>query len=232
MSALQPRRRWRRRLGGAALAWLAVCAVGEWTTSHQPAPGAAARVLCAPLLQPLGLLARHCWFVLEGTERWDVWQDADAGGTSWGHVHRNLLPPEAEVGGGPAVEVGALDGVAGAAFVQCVRAAAPVYADRATYRAWPGPNSNTFVDAMLRRCGWPLRLPATAIGKDWRGWIGASAWGPGVQVESPLVGLAVGLDLRAELHVLALTFGIDFWPPAVLVPFGGGRFGFSRDAGR
>ena len=38
----------------------------------------------------------------------------------------------------------------------------------ARYLMWPGPNSNTYVDAMLRSCHLHVDLPATAVGKDHR----------------------------------------------------------------
>ena len=97
------------------------------------------------------------------------------------------------------------------------------------YRGWPGPNSNTFGDVMLRRCGLHASLPATSIGKDWRGWVGASRTteGTGFQVETPLLGLRLGLKEGIEVHVLGLSFGIDLWPPAIILPLGQGRVGFA-----
>src|SRR4051812_49687411 len=66
------------------------------------------QVRWATLPRPLGLLAVHHWFVLfdpgaECWQRWEVWQDPDRGGTSWGHVHRDLMRPDRGVGGGPSV---------------------------------------------------------------------------------------------------------------------------------
>src|ERR1700680_2299234 len=59
----------------------------------------------ATLPDPLGLFAAHYWFVMwdaDGCHRWEVWQTKNAGGRSIGHVHRDLRPPDAGVGGGPA----------------------------------------------------------------------------------------------------------------------------------
>jgi hypothetical protein len=94
---------------------------------------------------------------------------------------------------------------------------------------WPGPNSNTYVDVMMRRCKLRADLPATAIGKDFRGWIGASwtSGGTGFQIETPLVGVKLGLTEGVEVHILALTIGVDWWPPALILPLGGGRIGFA-----
>src|ERR1700690_1481770 len=38
----------------------------------------------------------------------------------------------------------------------------------------PGPNSNAYIDILLRRCAIAIELPATAIGRDYRGIVGAS----------------------------------------------------------
>ena len=59
----------------------------------------------ATLPSPLGLFAAHYWFVMwdaDGCHRWEVWQTKNAGGRSIGHVHCDLRPPDAGVGGGPA----------------------------------------------------------------------------------------------------------------------------------
>ena len=53
----------------------------------------------------LGWFAVHYWFVVfdeQGCHRWEVWQTKNAGGRSVGHVHCDLKPPDAGVGGGPA----------------------------------------------------------------------------------------------------------------------------------
>src|SRR5688572_29928584 len=60
----------------------------------------------ATLPRPLHVLAIHHWFVVYrpeagAWERWEVWQDANRGGTSWDHVHRDLMAPDRPVGGGP-----------------------------------------------------------------------------------------------------------------------------------
>ncbi len=121
-----------------------------------------------------------------------------------------------------------LHGPAARRLIECLRAEAPQYPNRNFYVPWPGPNSNTFVDVMLRKCDWEVDLPATAVGKDYRGFFGASltSGGTGVQLESPLVGIKIGAKEGLEIHILALTFGFDFWPLAIKVPGGVGRIGW------
>ncbi len=150
--------------------------------------------------------------------------------SSWGHVHKGLSAWNADVGGGAAELVHEWRGPRAEQFSECISRKAPGYEHRNTYRAWPGPNSNTFVDAMLRLCSIRWTLDGTGIGKDYRGLVGVSrtAGGTGVQLESPLVGILLGLREGIQLHALGLSVGIDVWPPALFVPFGDGRVGFSE----
>lgn len=101
------------------------------------------------------------------------------------------------------------------------------YPHRDTYRLWPGPNSNTYVDHCLREAGLRLDLHPMAVGKDYRGpWgfgLGATTTRSGLQVETPVVGAKLGVLDGLELHLLTTTFGIDLVPPAIKTPVG--RFG-------
>ena len=56
---------------------------------------------------------------------------------------------------------------------------------------------------------------------------GISSERTGVQLETPLVGLKIGLREGIEVHVIGLAFGIDLWPPAIILPLGPGRIGFA-----
>jgi hypothetical protein len=114
----------------------------------------------------LGWLAAHYWFVVrdgERCERWEVWQAKDAGGRSIGHLHCNLKPPEAHVGGGPTQLFAEWHGDQAAALQRALLGSYP-HCD--TYRYWPGPNSNTYVAWVLREAGISHPLGRLAIGKD------------------------------------------------------------------
>ena len=102
------------------------------------------------------------------------------------------------------------------------------YADE--YRLWPGPNSNTFVAHIIRNVPeLTVELPSTAIGKDFLGYKvfhAKSPSGSGYQVSIlGTVSLIVGLREGFELGVLGLSFGVDFYPPALKLPIIG-RLGF------
>ena len=115
----------------------------------------------------IGLIAVHYWFVVfdEGgaCHRWEVWQTANAGGTSIGHVHCDLKDPDSGVGGGPARTVTEWRGEE-AARIAAVLADAKTYPHCERYRYWPGPNSNTFVAWVLRQAGIEYAFQWRALG--------------------------------------------------------------------
>jgi hypothetical protein len=120
----------------------------------------------APLPWPIGLFASHYWFVvLDGgrAQRWEVWQTKHAGGRAVGHLHRDLKPPDAGVGGGP-MQIEAEWRGAQAATLKSVLEEAQAYPFCQRYRYWPGPNSNTYAAWVLRRAGIDHPLPRRAIG--------------------------------------------------------------------
>jgi len=111
-----------------------------------------------------------------------------------------------------------------------VEAAVASYPYPTSYRTWPGPNSNTFV-AWVGRSVHELRLklPPTAIGKDFLPGSVADTTpsGTGVQLSLwGLGGLAVGWDEGIELNFLTLNFGVDLTRPALKLPVFG-RLGAS-----
>jgi hypothetical protein len=115
-----------------------------------------------------------------------------------------------------------------------IEAAAKTYPYSAFYRAWPGPNSNTFISYILRRVPeLGVELPPHAIGKDWidsGDLVGFSETGTGVQFSLfGVFGLTLGLAEGFELNVLSLNFGLDFWRPAIKLPLVG-RVGFKDKA--
>jgi hypothetical protein len=97
------------------------------------------------------------------------------------------------------------------------------------YRAWPGPNSNTFVTAVLAAVPeLQVTLPPTAIGKDFPYEGNAFGWTPsGTGVRATLggyLGLTVGWIEGVELNVLGAVIGFDIRRPAIKLP-GLGRLG-------
>ncbi len=173
---------------------------------------------------PIENIARHPWLAVRraGQSEWQIYEVPTIHATDDPFQRGVLLDPILH-----AVWRGSdADGAA-----DCIEreADALVQAIDRVYTFYPGPNSNTFGDQILRRCHLHASLPATSIGKDWRGWIGANVTseGTGVQLETPLVGVKIGLKEGIEIHVIGLSIGIDFWPPAIILPLGPGRLGFA-----
>jgi len=110
-----------------------------------------------------------------------------------------------------------------------VEAAVAAYPYPNTYRTWPGPNSNTFTAYIGRAVpGLRLRLPPTAVGKDYLpngAPAGLTPSGTGVQLSLlGLAGVLVGWDDGIEVNLLGLSFGVDLVRPALKLP-GVGRLG-------
>lgn len=108
----------------------------------------------------LGWVAWHHWFVIDRVgqlDRWEVWQRPAVGGRAWGHLHCNLLPPDAGVGAGRGWTVATWRGAVAATLAGRILASPAQYPALGHYRYWPGPNSNTYVQwilADIHRLGW------------------------------------------------------------------------------
>ncbi|MEL6109623.1 MAG: DUF3750 domain-containing protein [Planctomycetota bacterium] len=100
----------------------------------------------------LGRFADHHWLVVReqtGSHRWEVWQRKDVGGVAWGYLHRDLMPPKANVGFGPSRHVRSWVGDDAVAIGQRLEKAPATYPWTEKYRYYPGPNSNTFAQWVL-----------------------------------------------------------------------------------
>ena len=104
------------------------------------------------------------------------------------------------------------------------------YANDGDYRIWPGPNSNTFVAAVLRaipEAG--VTLPPNAIGRDFRPlpYVGLTDSGTGVELTSGACSASSSAGSRASSSTsLGLVAGLDLRDPGVKLP-GFGRIGFA-----
>jgi hypothetical protein len=199
------------------------CVIAARSLTPPPNDVTTVALLTGTLGEPLNDIARHPWFAVrkQGETEWRVYE-VGGGGTerdpfrdhsSYGRpiVHKIWRGAEAD------------------RAAACLEREAEPWISKLDYRFYPGPNSNTFGDAMLRKCHLHASLPATSVGKDWRGALGATVTteGTGLQLETPLVGLRVGLKEGVEVHVLGLAIGFDLWPPAIILPLGPGRLGFA-----
>jgi hypothetical protein len=93
----------------------------------------------------------------------------------------------------------------------------------------PGPNSNTFVAAIMRAVPeMAATLPRTAIGKDFpvdHRWIGLTPTGTGMRINlGGYVGFTLGWVEGIEINLLNAVAGLDLRRPALKLP-GLGRLG-------
>lgn len=116
-----------------------------------------------------------------------------------------------------------------------IKAATKSYPYQNFYRAYPGPNSNTFVSHVIRNVpDLKTALPSNAIGKDWLcdasgvKFFSLSESKTGVQFSAfGLFGITLGLVEGVEVNLIGLNYGIDFLRPALKLP-GVGRVGISN----
>jgi uncharacterized protein YxeA len=114
-----------------------------------------------------------------------------------------------------------------------IQAATKSYPYQKFYRAYPGPNSNTFLSHIIRKIpDLKIALPNNAIGKDWLcdkngvKFFAISESKTGVQFSFfGMFGIILGLVEGLEINIIGLSFGVDFLRPALKLP-GVGRVGF------
>lgn len=200
---------------------------------HLPPPSsyrpAVVRVFVAPTVRWRGIFAVHSWIVVK-PEGAAVYTRYDY--TAWGDPIRiNGFEPDGRWFGSAPEVIFAADGAAAAALIPRMQAAVTSYAwqNRGDYNVWPGPNSNTFVAAVIDAAPEArIILPPTAIGKDYPHdgrWLRGTSSGTGFRLTlGGYAGLTVGWVEGIELNILGAVAGLDVRRPALKIP-GLGRFG-------
>jgi hypothetical protein len=199
--------------------------------SHGPA---VVRVFAAPTVRWRGIFAVHSWIVLkpEGDSAYTRYDY-----TAWGDpVRVNGFEADGRWFGREPELVFAADGEAAAAMIPRMQAAIAAYGwrNRGDYRVWPGPNSNTFVAAVLDAVPEAqATLPPTAIGKDYPydgRWVRLTSSGTGLRVSlGGAAGVTIGWIEGIEVNILGGIAGIDIRRPALKLP-GLGRIGLPTAA--
>ena len=191
-----------------------------------------------------GSFFTHNWIVLKhenapSWRRYDVVGWSNRGGTDSSEPGGrwfdnspvvNRWEPDGRWFGNRPVVIADVSGVEAAALIPKIEAAIEGYEAKAgRYRFWPGPNSNTFVAAVLRAVpALTETLPPNAVGKDFRPGpflgltdshtgIEASLWG--------ILGVKIGWVEGVEVNLLSLVAGLDLRRPGLKLP-GIGRVGF------
>lgn len=190
---------------------------------------AAIRIFAARTVRWRGIFAVHSWIVVKDQgaasyERFDY--------TAWGEPIRvNGFVADGRWFGKEPDLIFALDGEEAQRLIPKIRAAIDGYAhrNRGDYQAWPGPNSNTFIAAILDAVPeLEAVLPPTAIGKDYPHdgkLISPTPAGPGVRVRlGGVLGFTLGWLEGIEVNILGAVLGLDLRRPAIKLP-GLGRIG-------
>jgi hypothetical protein len=213
--------------------------VGDWRSADRsstgllpPArvhPDAGVRIFSARTVRWRGIIATHSWIVIKGFgastyTRFDY--------TAWGEpiwVDR-FVPDGRWFGRNPEI-IFAADGKSAEAMIPKIQETVRRYPfDKSgDYRVWPGPNSNTFVAAVMSATpGIRAALPPTAIGKDFPTdghWIGPTPSHSGIRCTlGGYAGLTLGWVEGIEINLLGAVVGFDLRRPAIKLP-GLGRLG-------
>lgn len=205
---------------------------GNWQTADRSSAGllpsasqnreALIRVYAARTVRWRGIFAVHTWIVVKehGAAHYSRYDH-----TAWGEpIRSNGFAPDGRWFGAVPETIVAVDGQDAARLIPKIRNIIESYKFRAygDYSAWPGPNSNTFVRAVLD--GVPelnAVLPPTAVGKDYPydGWLGTTASRTGVFVSiAGYLGITVGWIEGIEVNLLGAVVGIDIRRPALKLP--------------
>ena len=214
---------------------------GNWRTADRSSagllpdasknPDAVIRVYAARTVRWRGIFAVHCWIVVKerGAPQYTRYDD-----TAWGEPIRvDGFVPDGRWFGAIPDSVVSVDGETAERLIPKIRSVIEKYrfSSYGDYRPWPGPNSNTFVQAVLDAIP-ELKavLPPTAIGKDYpyRGaWIGITPSRTGVFASlGGYLGLTIGWTEGVELNLFGAVVGVDLRRPALKVP-GIGRVGWA-----
>ena len=197
-------------------------------------PEPVVQVYAARAVSWRGVFAVHTWIAVKprGAASWTRYEVIGWGvDRGWPTVRVNRTGPDNYWFGDRPQKLVDLRGAGVDRVIAKVEAAVTGYPYPASYRTWPGPNSNTFTAWVGRQVPeLRLRLPPTAIGKDYLAGgalAGTTPSGTGVQLSLwGLGGLAVGWDEGIELNFLTLNFGVDLTRPALKLPVFG-RLGAS-----
>lgn len=201
-------------------------------------PEAVIRVYAARTWGWKGTFAVHSWLVVkpEGAAAYDRYEVVGWGVRSGREaIRRNLRPPDGFWAGNPPELVAELRGPRAQAAIPRLERAIATYPHRDVYRTWPGPNSNSFVAAVVREVPeLGAALPPTAIGKDYLpngAPFGRAPSGTGVQLSLlGLVGVTLAIEEGLEVNLLGLVVGLDPKRLAVKLP-GIGRIGLRAPPG-
>jgi hypothetical protein len=175
-----------------------------------------------------GVFSVHSWIVLKRAHE-TRWTRYDVVG--WGEpVRRNNWPVDGRWYGNEPIMLADISGADAEKLIPRIESTVKAYdyAHAGDYRIWPGPNSNSFVAAILRAVpDLGVVLPPNAVGRDFRHGLYAGRTDSGTGLELNLngyAGIKVGWVEGIEVNLLGLVVGLDVRHPGLKLP-GFGRIG-------
>ncbi|QTF93249.1 DUF3750 domain-containing protein [Halomonas sp. BM-2019] len=186
------------------------------------APEAVVQLYAARTWGWRGAFGVHTWIATREAEaeQWRLHQVM--GWRRPARVSETTAAPDRAWFGSPPVLLADYRGAAAEEVIPAIEAAVAAYPAPAVYRAWPGPNSNTFTAWVVREVpGFEAVLPVTAVGKDYLldGPLAPAPGGRGMTLSlGGMLGLTLGLDEGVELNLLGLALGVDLRRPALKLP--------------
>lgn len=175
-----------------------------------------------------GVFSVHSWIVIKRANA-SRWQRYDVVG--WGQpVRLNNWPVDGRWYGNLPVMLADISGLEAEKLIPRIEAAVKDYnySQTGDYRIWPGPNSNSFIAAILRSVPeLELALPSNAVGRDFRYgfYVGQTDSRTGFEINlHGVAGLKVGWVEGVEVNLLGLVAGLDLRHPGLKLP-GFGRIG-------
>lgn len=181
------------------------------------------RVFSARTVSWRSIVATHSWVVIKDTDA-AVYQRFDY--TAWGQpIWIDRFAPDGRWFGNVPEVIFACDGGDAERMIPRIRETVRHYrySEVGDYRLWPGPNSNTFVAAIMSSVPeMKASLPATAIGKDFPydgRWIGLTPSRTGIRITAGgYLGLTIAWVEGLEINILGAVVGLDFRRLGLKVP--------------
>ena len=208
-------------------------------TSH---PSARVLLMSVPVSGKRGQFISHSWVVFkhENARNWNRYEvlgftsrDADGARRGQWFDNRptlNRFVADSHWFGRRPVVIGDASGPNAEMMIPRIEEVIKNYETAAgRYRFWPGPNSNTFVAAVLRAVPeLGAILPPTAIGKDFRSGFFVGRTDSRTGIEANLLGILgakVGWIEGMEINLFGFIAGVDLVQPGLKIP-GFGRIDF------
>ena len=206
--------------------FLAACAgfqdSGSWRTADRssariaPSPeqvkAAIVQVYAARAFNWRGYFAVHTWISTKATGASQYYVH-DVTGWRYNVVQSRPGEPDRAWFGSKPTVIADFRGERAGKIIDQLGAVIGDYPYATTYRAWPGPNSNTFVAWVIRQIPeMEVALPSHAIGKDYLGdgFVSRVPGGTGYQFSlGGYFGLLAGVREGLELNILGLSLGVN-----------------------